>query len=100
MSIPRRIKKPVDGTGPGSDAPFTYKFTTGIEVTVPSMSKIFRNAGEMRRNRNMTPVDLMWWVLERETTDEQLATFDDIEMDEFNEFTDAWMVHSGATPGE
>lgn len=90
----------VEKTGPGSDEPFTYATDAGAEFTLPSLAKLFKSAGELRRMRRMSPMDMTFYVIERDCTPEELDAFDAMEMDEFERFSAEWAEHSGVDLGE
>lgn len=105
MPAPRKSKAVAaipakQGTGPGSDEPFTYVTDSGAEFTVPSLAKLFRTAGELRRMRAMSPMDMAFYVIERDCDAAQLEAFDAMEMDEFERFSEEWAEHSGVDLGE
>lgn len=94
------LKNQTADTGPGSDEPFTYTTAGGESFTVASLAKPFATAGELRRHRKDNPVDIAYFVIERDLTREQLKIIDAMDMDEFNEFSKAWAEHSGIDLGE
>ena len=87
--------------GPGSNEPFTYTTKSGVEITVASLAKPFRTAGELRKMRKANPLELAYYIIERDLKGEALEAIDDMEMDEFNDdFSRAWALHSGIDLGE
>lgn len=86
--------------GPSSDDPFEYTTDGGGTVTVPSLAKLFTSAGELRRMRKMSAIDLAMYVVERDCDAEQLEAFDAMPMDEFERFSEQWAEHSGVDVGE
>ena len=97
--------RPVNGsgkTGPtGSKDPFTYTTESGQEITVASLAAPFRTAGELRRMRKAAPIDLAYFVIERDCDEETLAIVDEMSWEEFNEkFSRQWAEHSGISLGE
>lgn len=94
------VVKPPKVTGPGSDEPFTWITEAGGKFTVPSLAKMFRNTGELRRMRRMGSMDLVCYVIERDCDETELAAFDSMDMDEFERFSEAWAEHSGIAVGE
>lgn len=97
--MPAPKKSPVK-RGPGSDDPFVWDCKAGGTLTVPSMSKLFKTAGELRRMRNKPPIDVAMFVIERDCSPKELEQFDAMSMDEFEEFSVAWGNHSGVDAGE
>lgn len=93
-------KKGAAKRGPGSDDDFVYKTEAGGTITVPSMAHLFKTAGELRRMRNLPPIEVAMFVIERDCTPEELDLFDAMSMDEFNRFSEAWGAHSGVDAGE
>lgn len=94
-------KKNTPEAGPGSNEPFSYTTESGVEITVSSLAKPFRNAGELRKMRRSNPIDLAYYVIERDCSKEQLAAIDEMSMEEFNDkFSRAWAMHSGIDLGE
>ena len=94
-------KKAPGEVGPGSNEPFTYTTESGVEITVSSLAKPFKNAGELRRMRRSNPIDLAYWVIERDCDKDQLAAIDAMSMEEFNDkFSREWALHSGIDLGE
>lgn len=97
---PKQLKK-VNGTGPGSDDDFTYTSDSGQTLTIASLAKAFRTAGEIRKARNMAPLDVAMTIVERDCTPEELAVFDAMSFEEFTErFSTQWAEHSGVDLGE
>jgi hypothetical protein len=87
--------------GPASNEPFIYTTRSGKSITLPSLAKPFKTAGEMRKMRHLSAVDLAWTIIERECTKEQLAIVDAMEFDEFAEdLSVQWIEHSGISTGE
>jgi len=87
--------------GPGSNEPFHYTTESGVEIVVSSLAKPFRSAGELRKMRSAPPVEIAYFVIERDCNKEQLAAIDDMDMDEFNDkFSRQWAEHSGIDLGE
>jgi hypothetical protein len=87
--------------GPGSNEPFTYTTESGVELTVASLAKPFKHAGELRKMRKANPIELAYYIIERDLNKEQLAAVDEMTMDEFNElFSRQWANHSGIDLGE
>jgi hypothetical protein len=90
------IARPNAATGPGVDEPFTYTTDSGEAVTVGSLAKPFKTAGELRKMRSASPIDLAYYIIERDCDKAQLAIFDAMTMDEFNDsFARQWAEHSG-----
>ena len=88
-------------TGPGSNEPFTYTTDSGVEITVTSLAKPFKTAGELRRMRSMPPIEIAYFVIERDCNKEQLKAIDEMDFEEFNEkFSRQWAEHSGIDLGE
>lgn len=86
--------------GAGSDEPFTYTTAAGDSFTVSSLAKPFHSAGELRKHRRDNPVEIAYFVIERDLTKDQLKVIDALDMDEFNTFSKAWAEHSGIDLGE
>lgn len=87
--------------GPGSNEPFTYTTESGVELTVASLAKPFKTAGELRQMRKANPLEIAYYVIERDLTGEALDAVDAMAMDEFNEkFSRQWALHSGIDLGE
>lgn len=90
----------VPARGAGSDEPFHWVSPDGVEIEVRSMSKAFETAGELRAHRNDSPLDIAYWIIEKDCNKEQLAALDKLTMDEFNEFSRLWAEHSGISTGD
>jgi hypothetical protein len=86
--------------GPGSDDDFVYKTDGGGTITVPSMAHLFKTAGELRRMRSKSPIDVAMFVIERDCSPAELELFDNLSMEEFERFSVAWGEHSGVDAGE
>lgn len=87
--------------GPGSNEPFTYTTEGGIEITVASLAKPFNTAGELRKMRRATPLELAYYIIERDLEGEALDAVDEMTMEEFNDkFSRGWALHSGIDLGE
>jgi hypothetical protein len=87
--------------GPGSNEPFSYTTEAGVELTVASLAKPFNHAGELRKMRKANPIELAYYIIERDLNKEQLAAVDAMSMDEFNnQFSKLWALHSGIDLGE
>lgn len=87
-------------TGPGSNEPFTYVTDTGKSVTLTSLAKPFKTAGELRTHRKDSGLDLAYYVIERDSDPEQMAAVDEMSMEEFDRFSKLWTSHSGISLGE
>jgi len=99
--MPASKKSNIPATrGPGSDDPFVWNCKAGGTLTVPSMSKLFKTAGELRRMRGASPIDVAMFVIERDCSPKELGQFDEMSMEEFEEFSVAWGTHSGVDAGE
>lgn len=70
----------------------------GTTVTVPSLT--YLQTGLVRRMRGMGDRSAMWFVLEETGSEEALKAIDNTYPDELDAFMDAWVKHSGITPGE
>lgn len=93
--------KAVEDTGPGSDDPFTYTTRSGETVTVASLASPFKNAGELRKMRKASSMDLSYYIIERDCDEATLAVFDAMPFDEFrDDFAPQWAEHSGIDTGE
>lgn len=87
--------------GPGSSDPFTYDCEDGRTITVASLAKPFKTAGELRKMRGANPIELAYYIIERDCSAEELAIVDAMSMEEFNEkFSRQWALHSGLDLGE
>lgn len=87
--------------GPGSTEPFHYVTESGVEIVVASLAKPFKTAGELRRQRRANPIELAYYIIERDLEGEALQAIDDMPMDEFNDkFSREWALHSGIDLGE
>jgi hypothetical protein len=87
--------------GPGSTEPFHYFTEDGVEIVVASLAKPFRTAGELRAMRKANPIELAYYVIERDLEGEALEAIDAMPMDEFNDkFSREWALHSGIDLGE
>jgi hypothetical protein len=85
----------------GSEEPFTYTTADGKEITVASLAKPFGTAGELRKLRGASPIDLAYYIIERDCDPETLAIVDAMSMEEFNDqFSRQWAHHSGIDLGE
>lgn len=85
----------------GSKDPFTYTTESGKTITVASLAAPFHTSGELRRMRKSNPIDLAYYIIERDCDDETLAIVDEMSMDEFNDkFSREWAAHSGIDLGE
>lgn len=93
-------KKAPAKRGPGSDDDFVYKTDAGGTITVPSMAHLFNTAGELRRMRSKSPIEVAMFVIERDCSPEELELFDALSMDEFERFSVQWGEHSGVDAGE
>ncbi|MFC4124937.1 hypothetical protein [Nocardia rhizosphaerae] len=69
-----------------------------VEITLPSLS--YLKPGLMRKIRGRSELDQFFMLLEMHLNEEQLAAIDDLDPDEFAEFTDSWREHSGVSLGE
>jgi len=89
-------------TGPaGSKEPFTYTTESGKTFTVASLAAPFHTAGELRKMRKATPIDLAYYVIERDCDEETLEIVDEMSWEEFNDvFSKKWAEHSGLSLGE
>lgn len=96
-----RAARPTGGVGPGSSEPFTYTTESGDEITVASLAKPFNTSGELRLMRKANPIDLAYYIIERDCDQATLAIVDAMSMDEFNnKFSRSWAAHSGIDLGE
>lgn len=96
----KQLKKATE-VGPGSDDDFTYTTRSGEVVTVASLSNPFKTAGELREMRNASPMDLSYYVIERDCDEATLAVFDAMSFEEFrDDFAPQWAAHSGIDTGE
>lgn len=87
--------------GPGSSEPFTYTTDSGEELTVASLAKPFKTAGELRKMRRASPIDLAYYIIERDLDKDGLRIVDEMSMEEFNDkFSRQWALHSGIDLGE
>ena len=102
--MPTKTKAHSNGkseTGPGSDEPFSWEAPNGTTITVSSLAKPFRTAGELRAHRSDSPIELAYYIIERDCDKTMLTALDELTMDEFNEtFSRAWAAHSGIDLGE
>lgn len=103
MPAPHRkvvnIDPQADSVGPASDEPFTYTTPGGVEFSVASLAKPFKTSGELRKMRNTSPLNLAYYILERDLTVDQLTGVDEMTMDEFDTFSREWAEHSGMSLG-
>jgi hypothetical protein len=85
----------------GSEEPFTYTTEDGKEITVASLARPFGTAGELRKLRGASPIELAYYIIERDCDAEALAIVDAMSMVEFNDkFSRQWAQHSGIDLGE
>jgi hypothetical protein len=85
----------------GSKEPFTYTTESGATITVASLAAPFNTAGELRRMRKASPIDLAYFVIERDCDSDTLEVVDEMSWEEFNEkFSKQWAEHSGISLGE
>lgn len=98
--LPNKSKS--NGSGPtGSKDPFTYTTESGLTFTVASLAAPFNTAGELRKMRKASPIDLAYYVIERDCDEDTLAIVDEMSWEEFNEkFSKQWAEHSGIALGE
>lgn len=85
----------------GSEDPFTYVTDDGRTITVASLARPFGTAGELRKLRGASPIELAYYIIERDCDAETLALVDAMSMEEFNDkFSRQWALHSGIELGE
>lgn len=98
MAAPRKEKKTVTA----SDEEFVYETAAG-KITLPNFSKSM-SVGEMRRNKDFSPIDIFFYVIERENDDDEMAELDKI-LDtipgvELGNLIQDWQEHARVTLGE
>lgn len=94
-------RAPVRATKKKDDERVTEDWVTTIrdvEITLPSLS--YLKPGLMRKIRGRSELDQFFLLLEMHLNDEQLAAIDDLDPDEFAEFTNTWREYSGVSLGE
>lgn len=85
----------------GSEDPFTYTTDDGNEITIASLARPFNTSGELRKLRGASPIELAYYIIERDCDKETLAIVDAMSMEEFNnKFSRQWAIHSGIDLGE
>lgn len=102
-NIPRASNRPAKVDG--SEEPFVYTLPiegdeADVTITVASLAKPFKTAGELRNMRNTSPLNLAFYLIERDCTEAQQGYIDELSMDEFNAFSEAWAEHSGIPLGK
>ena len=109
VTMPRASTRPAKVEG--SEDPFVYVLPIEVDqddaaavadvtVTVASLAKPFNTAGELRKMRNTSPLNLAFYLIERDCTAAQQEFIDELSMDEFNDFSEAWAEHSGIPLGK
>lgn len=81
---------------------FVYKTKAGDEITIPEQSQVI-TAGFLRKNRALTKNDdqeLVWLMLEKAADEENLEKIDELALDEFSDFAEAWGKTGEVAPGE
>jgi hypothetical protein len=97
--LPGKTSKSAGPTG--NKEPFTYTTEAGQTITVASLAAPFKTAGELRKMRKASPIDLAYYVIERDCDEETLEIVDEMSWEEFNEvFSKQWAEHSGIALGE
>lgn len=77
---------------------FHYTLPDGYEVVVPQFGNI--KLGIIRKTRKLPQADQMFTLLESICTEEDLEHLDDLDRDQFNDFSTAWRDASGVGLGE
>ena len=79
---------------------FIFKTNSGDTITLPKQSDVI-TAGFLRKNRALVKdndQELVWLMIEKAADEENLAKIDELGMDEFSAFAEAW--GEGVEPGE
>jgi hypothetical protein len=84
----------------GSEEPFVFTTDDGETITVASLAKPFKTSGELRKMRGASPIDMAYYIIERDCDKAALDLVDAMTIDEFNEFSRQWALHSGIELGE
>lgn len=78
---------------------FEYTLLDGKVISLPDIQKK-ASTGFLRKNRNLTPVDLMWLMMETYLTEEELATLDEVPAKEFQKLQEKWAEYMEIDMGE
>ena len=79
---------------------FIFKTNSGETITLPKQGDVI-TAGFLRKNRALVKdndQELVWLMIEKAADEENLAKIDELGMDEFSAFAEAW--GEGVEPGE
>ncbi len=84
---------------PHPELPFTFTGPDGETYQLAATEDIL-DAGFARRNRNKTPEDQLFTMLEALADDDALAAIDSMKKHEFLQFQRDFYAHTGAELGE
>jgi len=74
-----------------------YRYRVGdSEIVLPPFKKAAKT-GWLRKNRHLSEMDLTFMLIEDLLDEDQLALFDSLDLDEFEEFSKGWQQDSGVT---
>lgn len=85
------VKQPQDHLKKVSE----FRWPVGDKEIVLPAFKQAATAGWLRKNRNKSDVDMTFLLLEQLLNDEELELLDQLNLGEFNEFSEKWQSDSG-----